>query len=111
MTAGTSASHGSTWKTACFGKALLSGAGKAKTPFLLIQGEADVTDPVGQSEEMYRALRQAGVPVEMVIYPREDHGPLARGIFGYPVSEPWHGFDGRQHIVQFLREGIGEETK
>src|SRR3984885_14626185 len=89
----------------------LSGAGKAKTPFLLIQGEADVTDPVGQSEEMYRALRQAGVPVEMVIYPREDHGPLARGIFGYPVPEPWHGFDGRQHIVQFLQKGFGEEVK
>jgi dipeptidyl aminopeptidase/acylaminoacyl peptidase len=89
----------------------LSGAGKAKTPFLLIQGEADVTDPVGQSEEMYRALRQAGVPVEMVIYPREDHGPLARGIFGYPVPEPWHGFDGRQHIVQFLQKGFGEESK
>ena len=89
----------------------LSGAGKAKTPFLLIQGESDVTDPVGQSEEMYRALRQAGVAVEMVIYPREDHGPLARGIFGYPVPEPWHGFDGRQHIVQFLQKGFGEEQK
>jgi dipeptidyl aminopeptidase/acylaminoacyl peptidase len=89
----------------------LSGAGKAKTPFLLIQGESDVTDPVGQSEEMYRALRQAGVSVEMVIYPREDHGPLARGIFGYPVPEPWHGFDGRQHIVQFLQKGFGEESK
>ena len=89
----------------------LSGAAKAKTPFLLIQGEADVTDPVGQSEEMYRALRQAGVPVEMVVYPREDHGPLARGIFGYPVPEPWHGFDGRQHIVQFLQKGFGEEAK
>jgi dipeptidyl aminopeptidase/acylaminoacyl peptidase len=89
----------------------LSGASKAKTPFLLIQGEADATDPPGQSEEMYRALRQAGVPVEMVLYPREDHGPLARGIFGYPVPEPWHGFDGRQHIVQFLQKGFGEETK
>ncbi|WP_263358710.1 S9 family peptidase [Acidicapsa ligni] len=89
----------------------LSGASKAKTPFLLLQGEADVTDPLGQSEEMYRALRQAGVPVEMVTYPREDHGPLARGIFGYPVPEPWHGFDGRQHIVQFLQKGFGEEQK
>ncbi len=89
----------------------LSGASKAKTPFLLLQGEADVTDPVGQAEEMYRALRQAGVPVELVTYPREDHGPLARGIFGYPVSEPWHGFDGRQRIVDFLQKGFGEEGK
>jgi dipeptidyl aminopeptidase/acylaminoacyl peptidase len=89
----------------------LSGAAKAKTPFMLLQGESDVTDPVGQSMEMYRALRQAGVPVEMITYPREDHGPLARGIFGYPVSEPWHGFDGRQHIVEFLQKAFGEEAK
>jgi dipeptidyl aminopeptidase/acylaminoacyl peptidase len=89
----------------------LSGVGKAKTPFLLLQGEADSTDPVGQAEEMYRALRQAGVPVELVTYPREDHGPLARGIFGYPVPEPWHGFDGRQRIVQFLQKGFGEDAK
>jgi len=89
----------------------LSGAGKAKTPFLLLQGESDATDPLGQAQEMYRALRQAGVPVEMVTYPREDHGPLARGIFGLPNPEPWHGFDARQRIVQFLQKNLGEETK
>ena len=32
----------------------LSGAAKAKTPFLLIQGQSDTTDPLGQSQEMYR---------------------------------------------------------
>lgn len=89
----------------------LAGASKAKTPFLLLQGESDVTDPVSQSQEMYRALRQAGVPVELVTYPREDHGPLARGIFGYPVPEPWHGFDGRQRIIAFLQKGFGEGEK
>ena len=89
----------------------LSGVSKARTPFLLLQGESDGTDPLGQSQEMYRALRQAGVPVEMVSYPREDHGPLARGIFGYPVPEPWHGFDGRKRIVEFLQKGFGEEAK
>jgi dipeptidyl aminopeptidase/acylaminoacyl peptidase len=89
----------------------LSGVSKAKTPFLLIQGEADVTDPLGQSQEMYRALRQAGVEVEMVTYPREDHGPLANGIFGNPVPEPWHGFDARQHMIQFLQKGFGEVSK
>ncbi len=89
----------------------LSGAGKAKTPFLLLQGEADVTDPVGQAQEMYRALRQAGVPVDLVTYPREDHGPLARGIFGAPVAEPWHGYDARQRIVRFLETAFGEAKK
>ena len=89
----------------------LSSAGKAKTPFLLLQGEADGTDPLGQAQEMYRALRQADVPVELVSYPREDHGPLARGIFGYPVPEPWHGFDARQHIVKFLQDAFKADTK
>ncbi|HEX3661005.1 MAG TPA: S9 family peptidase [Acidobacteriaceae bacterium] len=86
----------------------LADAAKAKTPFLLLQGESDKTDPLGQSEEMYRALRQMGVPVEFVEYPREDHGPLAGGIFGMPSPEPWHGFDGRQRIVTFIRKGFGE---
>jgi dipeptidyl aminopeptidase/acylaminoacyl peptidase len=85
----------------------LAGASKAKTPFLLLQGESDVTDPVGQAQEMYRALRQGGVPVELVTYPREDHGPLATGIFGHPTAEPWHGFDGRQRIVEFLEKAFG----
>jgi dipeptidyl aminopeptidase/acylaminoacyl peptidase len=88
----------------------LADVAKAKTPFLLLQGESDKTDPLGQSEEMYRALRQMGVPVEFVEYPREDHGPLAGGIFGMPSPEPWHGFDGRQRIVMFIRKGFGEPS-
>ncbi|MDR3774624.1 MAG: prolyl oligopeptidase family serine peptidase [Terracidiphilus sp.] len=88
----------------------LGGAAHAKTPFLLIQGDSDSTDPLGQSEEMYRALRQEGVPVEMVTYPREDHGPLAQGIFGYPSPEPWHGFDGRKRIVEFIEKGFATAT-
>jgi len=89
----------------------LSGAAHAKTPFLLIQGEADSTDPLGQSEEMYRALRQEGVPVELVTYPRENHGPLAGGIYGRPSPEPWHGFDGRQRIIQFIQKAFGEAAQ
>ncbi len=80
----------------------LAGAAHAKTPFMLIQGQNDTTDPVGQSEEMYRALRQEGVPVELVTYPRENHGPLAIGMLGHPSPEPWHGYDVRQRIVKFI---------
>ncbi len=89
----------------------LATASQAKTPFLLLQGESDATDPLGQSLEMYRALRQDGVPVELVSYPREDHGPLARGIFGEPVPEPWHGFDARQHILDFLEKAFTPAAK
>jgi dipeptidyl aminopeptidase/acylaminoacyl peptidase len=84
----------------------LSGASRAKTPFLLLQGQSDSTDPLGQSEEMYRALRQEGVAVELVTYPREDHGPLATGIYGRPSQEPWHGFDGRQRMVEFIEKAF-----
>jgi dipeptidyl aminopeptidase/acylaminoacyl peptidase len=84
----------------------LSTVGKAKTPFLLLQGEADTVDPLGQSLEMYRALRQAGVPVEMVQYPRDNHSPLSGAITGNPVSEKWHGLDARQRIVRFILAGF-----
>jgi dipeptidyl aminopeptidase/acylaminoacyl peptidase len=46
----------------------------AKTPTLILQGEADRTDPLGQSEELYRGLKRYGVEAELVVYPREPHG-------------------------------------
>jgi hypothetical protein len=30
------------------------------------------------------------------------HGPLGGAIFGAPTAEPWHGFDTRRRIVEFL---------
>jgi dipeptidyl aminopeptidase/acylaminoacyl peptidase len=78
---------------------------------MLLQGQGDTVDPLGQAQEMYRALRQAGAPVDLITYPREDHGPLANGIYGRPVQEPWHGFDARQRIVQFFRKAFGESTE
>ena len=81
-------------------------AGKANTPFLLLQGESDTTDPLGQSMEMYRALRQIGVPVDLVTYPRDNHAPLAMAIYGYPVPEPWHGYDARRRIVAFIQKAF-----
>ncbi|HTW45391.1 MAG TPA: S9 family peptidase [Acidobacteriaceae bacterium] len=86
----------------------LAAAGNAHTPLLLLQGEADTVDPLGQSMEMYRALRQMGVPVELVTYPRDNHGPLARAIFGEPVTEPWHGFDARRRIVAFIQKAFDQ---
>lgn len=46
----------------------------AKTPTLILQGDADTTDPIGQSQELYRGLKHYGVEAEMVVYPREPHG-------------------------------------
>jgi dipeptidyl aminopeptidase/acylaminoacyl peptidase len=47
---------------------------KAKTPTLIVHGAADPRVPIGQSQEMYTALKWKGVPVEFVTYPREGHG-------------------------------------
>jgi len=45
-----------------------------KTPTLILQGEADTTDPPGQSQELYRGLKHYGVETQLVVYPREPHG-------------------------------------
>jgi dipeptidyl aminopeptidase/acylaminoacyl peptidase len=89
----------------------LSGAGQAKTPFMLLQGESDTTDPLGQSEEMYHALRQMGVAVDLITYPRVDHGPLGGAIYGSPSPEPWHGFDARQRVVAFFTKEFGKGSE
>ncbi|HEV8074973.1 MAG TPA: S9 family peptidase [Candidatus Acidoferrum sp.] len=46
----------------------------AKTPTLILQGEADPIDPIGQSQELYRGLKRYGVASDFVVYPREPHG-------------------------------------
>src|SRR5713101_3755737 len=45
-----------------------------KTPTLILQGDADPVDPLGQSQELYRGLKRYGVETELVTYPREPHG-------------------------------------
>jgi dipeptidyl aminopeptidase/acylaminoacyl peptidase len=44
------------------------------TPVLLTAGRNDRATPVGQAVEFYRALRERGVPTEVVKYPEEGHG-------------------------------------
>jgi dipeptidyl aminopeptidase/acylaminoacyl peptidase len=46
----------------------------ARTPTLLLQGEDDTTDPIGQSQQFYRGLKRYGVDTDLVLYPREPHG-------------------------------------
>ena len=44
------------------------------TPTLIQHGEADARVPISQGYEFFNALRQQGVPVKMVVYPRQPHG-------------------------------------
>jgi dipeptidyl aminopeptidase/acylaminoacyl peptidase len=47
----------------------------AHTPTLILDGEEDTSNPVGQSKGLYRALKHFGVETEMVLYPGEGHSP------------------------------------
>jgi dipeptidyl aminopeptidase/acylaminoacyl peptidase len=46
----------------------------ASTPTLIQHGEADIRVPLAQGRELYNALKRRGIPVKMVIYPRQGHG-------------------------------------
>lgn len=49
--------------------------GRAHTPTLILDGEDDASNPVGQSKGLYRALKHLGVETQMVLYPHEGHSP------------------------------------
>jgi dipeptidyl aminopeptidase/acylaminoacyl peptidase len=50
----------------------------ARTPTLILAGENDTVNPVGQARGLYRALKHFGVETELVTYPGEGHSPRRR---------------------------------
>jgi dipeptidyl aminopeptidase/acylaminoacyl peptidase len=66
----------------------------AHTPMLIIQGEDDDVDPIGQSKELYRALRYYNVTSELVTYPREHHG----------FVEPAHTIDYITRMINWVEK-------
>jgi dipeptidyl aminopeptidase/acylaminoacyl peptidase len=46
---------------------------RVTTPTLIQHGELDERVPLGQGLQLYHALRRRGVPVRMLIYPRQGH--------------------------------------
>lgn len=54
-----------------------------ETPTLIYHGDQDRRVPLEQGEQLYVALRERGVPVEFVRYPREGHA----------LAEFWHQLD------------------
>jgi len=44
------------------------------TPTLLLHGERDTTDTIGQSMMYYQGLKDRGVPARFIRFPREPHG-------------------------------------
>ncbi len=71
-------------------------AHKVTTPTLILHGQEDAYVPVGQAHEYYRALREQGVDVRLVIYPREGHG----------ILEKAHARDLMQRFVAWFGEKL-----
>ena len=65
---------------------------KVTTPTLVLFGEEDRRVPIEQGEQFYMGLKQRGIDVEMVRYPREPHG----------FREPNHQIDRIQRTVDWF---------
>ena len=50
-------------------------AGNVKTPTLVVHGEKDERVPTSQGWEFYSALKKVGVPTDLLLLPRQPHGP------------------------------------
>ncbi len=75
---------------------------QASTPTLILHGEEDDRVPLGQSQEFYLGLKQNGVPVQMVVYPREPHG----------LREPNHQLDKMQRELRWFDQHVlGRSTE
>ncbi len=67
---------------------------QAKTPTLILHGAADTRVPPSQAQELYMGLRKNNVPVEMVVFPRENHGFI----------EPRHILDKMKRETAFIEK-------
>jgi dipeptidyl aminopeptidase/acylaminoacyl peptidase len=103
---------GQPWKRleAAWRQSPLAGVGGAKTPLLLLQGESDPVNPLGQSLELFRALRQVGSPVELILFPRETHRDLGQNYYGFTNAEPHHGMSLRQRILDVLHDAFAGKS-
>jgi len=80
----------------------ISYAKDATTPLLILHGREDARVPVSQAIGFERALRERGVPVQLVTYPREPHG----------VRERAHQRDILRHVRAWYDRWLrpGDET-
>jgi dipeptidyl aminopeptidase/acylaminoacyl peptidase len=68
-----------------------------KTPTMIMHGQVDTRVPIAQAQEFYMALKERKVPVEFVVYPRENHG----------FTEARHQMDRVQRYVRFFGKYLG----
>ncbi|RZU45739.1 dipeptidyl aminopeptidase/acylaminoacyl peptidase [Streptomyces sp. BK022] len=72
-------------------------------PTLLLHGEEDLMNPIGQSEQWFTALRGAEREVEFVRYPQAGHLFMYNGTISQQK-------DYAQRIVRWLSRHVGEPT-
>jgi dipeptidyl aminopeptidase/acylaminoacyl peptidase len=86
---------------------------RAKTPTLLMFGQNDNRVPLPQGVEMYHGLKANGVPVELVIFPREGHGPRELRHMLFKMNKEFQWFE--KHIMgrdfQFEKPPPAEKTE
>ena len=63
-------------------------AGNVKTPTLLVHGQSDERVPTSQGWEFYTALRKLGVPTDLLLLPRQPHGPREPKLLR--TVQQWH---------------------
>jgi dipeptidyl aminopeptidase/acylaminoacyl peptidase len=73
----------------------------AKTPTLIVCGEADERCPISQAEQMYMALSQLGVDTEFARYPGGAHGFLI-------TAPPAHRLDFLQRYLAWFKKYLGD---
>lgn len=70
---------------------------RAHTPTLLVVGDRDGECPAPQSFEFWHALRDLGVPTELVVYPNEGHG----------FTDPDHQRDVELRTMEWFAKYLG----
>lgn len=67
------------------------------TATLILHGDADLACPIGQAQELYQGLADAGCPVEYVVYRGAGHGMTTRE----------HRVDVQERILAWFGEHLG----
>jgi dipeptidyl aminopeptidase/acylaminoacyl peptidase len=71
------------------------------TPTLIQHGDKDVRVPISQGYELLNALKRQGVPVKMVVYPRQPHA----------LQEPKLQLDAMQRNLEWFDHWLGKNGK
>ncbi len=80
----------------------MSGLAQAKTPVLIQHGSDDQRVPLSNAKELYRGLKEMGVPVELFIYPG----------MGHPITKPRENHAVmHQNLTWFGHYLLGTELK